>query len=279
MAIKGIDVSKWQGTIDWGKVAASRVEFAMIRCGVGSSSGKVTADSMFAANLKGAVEAGISVGVYLYAYSKDASAARTEAENVVSMLATSGSLISYPVCWDVEDKNQLGLSRSEIFDMACAWRDVIERAGFIPGIYTSTSWLNARVTIPDGCDLWLAHWKSVSSPSSECPNPASAIWQHTDKGRVPGIDGYVDLDWCYKDYPAKVPERAPVIPADVDDAIDYLANSGKMNSPELWREIICGKRTANINQIGPMLVKWADAVRDGRYLVSDMMELINRFDK
>lgn len=277
MAIKGVDVSKWQGDIDWGKVRASGVDFAMIRCGVGSSSGKITVDGYFTKNLSGAAANGIKAGVYLYAYSKDAYAARLEAENVVSLLSTSGNLISLPVCWDVEDKNQQGLSREVIFQMASSWRDVIERAGFIPGIYTSTSWLNSRVTVPDGCDLWLAHWKRVDSSSDDCPNPAAAIWQHSDKGQISGIDGYVDVDWCYKDYGVKEPERQ-VIPQDVDDAIDYLANSGRMDSPELWRDIMSGKKSANVSQIGPMLVKWADAVRDGRYLVSDMMELINRYE-
>ena len=218
MEIKGIDVSKWQGRIDWKAVAGSGVKFAMIRAAYGSTSGRITIDPYFAENVRGAVAAGIAVGVYLYSYARTVYAARLEAQNLVAALATSKEQITYPVAYDLEDASQQSLGRVRNGEMVRAFCDVVRAAGYQPILYANKSWIDNHIDVPDDVPVWLARW-GVSDPGMPCQ-----MWQYSDSGSVVGIKGSVDMNISYIDY--AVPDYRQQVKARFgfeDKTLDYLA--------------------------------------------------------
>lgn len=218
MEIKGIDVSKWQGTIDWRAVAGDGVKFAMIRAAYGSTSGRITIDPRFAENVRGAIAAGIHVGVYLYSYAKTVEAARLEAQNLVAALSTSREQITYPVAYDLEDESQRNLGRVRNGEMVRAFCDVVRSAGFRPMLYASKSWLDSYIDVPEDVPVWAARW-GVSAPGVACE-----MWQYSDSGRVAGITGNVDLNISYKDYAAPAYRQQVKARFGFEDrTLDYLA--------------------------------------------------------
>ena len=195
MSKKGVDVSKWNGTIDWAKVKADGIEFAIIREGYGKKDPKQV-DKKFKQNIEGAKAVGIPVGVYHYSYADSVEDAKAEAKFCLENI--KGYQLEYPVVYDIEDKEQLKLSDRVRTDMCKAFCEEIENAGYYAMIYCNPNWLN-NYLIKDELkpyDLWLAHW-NVSEPGYEC-----GIWQTTDKGQVDGIKGNVDMNVSFVDYPA-----------------------------------------------------------------------------
>ena len=200
MNIKGIDVSVWQGKIDWKKVKASGIVFAMIRVGYGSSQGNdCKMDTYFKANVEGALAAGVEVGIYFYSYAKSAQAAAREAAWVVEQIAPYKGRILYPVAYDLEDSKQAGLGRDVLTAMVTAFCTTIEAAGYYASFYCNTNWCKNMLNMDDlkGFDLWLAQW--ASQPTTAY---SFGMWQRSSSGSVAGINGRVDLDVAYKDYAA-----------------------------------------------------------------------------
>ncbi len=191
MKFKGIDVSKWQGNIDWIKAKNDGVDFAIIREGYGKD-GK---DKKFEENYKSAKTSGIPVGVYHYSYADSVEDAKKEAEFCLKNI--KGKQLEYPVCFDIEDKEQLKLNNRQRTDIIKAFCETIENAGYYAMIYCNLNWYN-NYLIKDELkqyDLWIAQWE-VGAPSVIC-----GIWQKSDKGVIDGIKGNVDLDVSYKNYP------------------------------------------------------------------------------
>ncbi|MGN0561799.1 MAG: glycoside hydrolase family 25 protein [Candidatus Fimenecus sp.] len=190
----GIDVSKWQGDIDWQKVKASGVQFAILRAGYGRFAGQT--DKTFAQNYHKAKAAGLFVGAYHYSYAKNAEQARAEAEYCLSLI--KGKVFDFPICYDVEDDSQKDLSKDEISEIVTAFCETLEKAGYYVSVYMNLAWLNTKLRedIFEKYDIWLAHWAKETT----CKR-AYGIWQYTSGGQVNGIKGNVDLDCAYKDYP------------------------------------------------------------------------------
>lgn len=190
----GIDVSKWQGDIDWQKVKASGVQFAILRAGYGRFAGQT--DKTFAQNYQNAKAAGLFVGAYHYSYAKNAEQARAEAEYCLSLI--KGKVFDFPICYDVEDDSQKDLSKDEISAIVTAFCETLEQAGYYVSVYMNLAWLNTKLRedIFEKYDIWLAHWAKETT----CKR-AYGIWQYTSGGQVNGIKGNVDLDCAYKDYP------------------------------------------------------------------------------
>ncbi len=200
MNIKGIDVSVWQGKIDWKKVKASGIVFAMIRVGYGSSQGNdCKMDTYFKANVEGALAAGVEVGIYFYSYAKSAQAAVKEAAWVVEQIAPYKGRILYPIAYDLEDSKQAGLGRDVLTAMVTAFCTTIEAAGYYASFYCNTNWCKNMLNMDDlkGFDLWLAQW--ASQPTTAY---SFGMWQRSSSGSIAGINGRVDLDIAYKDYAA-----------------------------------------------------------------------------
>ena len=199
---KGIDVSKWQGDIDWGKVKAAGIQFAMVRLGYGSADGTACGiDNYFEKNVANAIKAGVHVGCYFYSYAKSVEAAKKEAAFVVGVLNKYKGAFTYPVAFDLEDNSQTGLGKDTLTNMVIAFGDAIEKAGFYAALYSNLNWLthyldDSKLT---RFDHWLAQWASAPTYTG-----AFGMWQSSSTGKVNGINGNVDTDVAYKDYPTTI---------------------------------------------------------------------------
>ncbi len=189
----GIDVSKYQPSINWESVKASGVDFVIVRCGYrGASTGALIEDPYFRSHIKGAKSVGLKVGVYFF------STALSEAEAVeeASMCAElcSGYGLSYPVFLDVESSSRPGyntLSASDRTANIKAFCQTIASAGYTPGLYANKTWLSEKINTGSlSCKIWLAQYRSEGPTYSGRYD----IWQYTSKGHVDGISGNVDMN-------------------------------------------------------------------------------------
>lgn len=192
--MKGIDVSKWQGKIDWQRVKAAGIEFAIIRAGYGSSADQK--DSFFERNYAGAKAAGLHVGAYWYSYANSFREAIEEAKAFQRVIA--GKQFDMPVYFDMEEKDQLEAGRDFCSGLIRTFCNEMEKAGYFAGFYTSASYAKTVVSpeILRRYTFWCAQWAGSCSYQGRC-----GIWQYSSKGSVPGISGNVDLDRCYQDFP------------------------------------------------------------------------------
>lgn len=193
----GIDVSKWNGDIDWDKVKADGVEFVMIRAGYrGSVTGALVEDPNFLANIRGAKRAGLKVGVYFFTQAVNEVEAVEEASMVIALC--DGYELDYPVIIDSEGAG--GEGRADSLDVetrtkvCAAFCETIENAGYESGVYASRSWYNANLDVPelDKYRIWLAEYRSTPLYSGYYD-----MWQYTSKGKIDGIEGNVDLNISY----------------------------------------------------------------------------------
>ncbi|MGI5894280.1 MAG: GH25 family lysozyme [Candidatus Merdivicinus sp.] len=190
---KGIDVSKWQGTIQWNQVKQDGVDFAIIRAATG-----LNPDPSCKANMQNALAAEIPIGLYLYSYALDPDQAVREAEFLLQMAA--GHSILYPLAIDVEDSSQQQLSNQLRTDIVLAFAKRIRDAGFVPMLYASKYWLENLFDLSrlSSVDIWVAQWGSQNTFQGDW-----AIWQFSNTGKISGISGNVDLNCCRKDYSAQ----------------------------------------------------------------------------
>ena len=194
----GIDVSKWNGTIDWNAVKNSGVSYVIIRVGYrGSSQGALIEDPKFKTNIKGATAAGIKVGVYFFTQAVDEVEAVQEASMVLDRI--SGYKISYPVFLDVEGSG----GRGDAIDSATrtavckAFCNTIKNAGYTPGIYANKTWLSSKMDAGalSGYKIWLAQYAKTPTYTGRYD-----LWQYRSNGKVSGISGNVDLNLSYLGY-------------------------------------------------------------------------------
>ena len=200
MPIKGIDVSKYQGNIDWPAVRADGVEFAMIRAGYGMYAHQK--DPYFDQNVQGAQAAGVHVGAYHYSYAQSVEDARREAELFLSWVAPYS--LDYPVAFDIEDGSQEGLSSETLTQIVETFCGIVEAAGYYTMVYANKFWLQHKLIYErvKRWDIWLAHYAAVTDYDRE-----HGIWQCSSQAKISGIAGNCDLDWAYRDYPALIRER------------------------------------------------------------------------
>lgn len=196
MATKIIDVSTWQGNIDWSKVKADGVQGAIIRAGFGNVASQK--DNKFERNYTNAKAVGMPIGAYWYSYATSVADAKKEAEVCLSIL--KGKQFEYPIYYDLEDPSMTGCGKSVLTQIATTFCETLESAGYYVGIYSNPNWLKNYLdynTIKK-YTLWLAHW-GVSEPSYKC-----GLWQYSSSGSVSGISGRVDMNWGYQDFPTEI---------------------------------------------------------------------------
>lgn len=195
--MKGIDVSVHNGAIDWKKVKADGVEFAILRAGYGRVASQK--DSRFEENYAGAKAAGIPVGAYWYSYAVTVEEARLEAEVCLSII--KGKQFEFPIWFDQEEQKTFNTGKANCSAIVRAFCEVLEKAGYWVGLYTSRSFLASHIEddIKTRYALWVAEWNSKLNYSGDV-----GIWQRSEKGSVCGINGNVDLDIGYKDYPSMI---------------------------------------------------------------------------
>ncbi len=237
--MKGIDVSVHNGKIDWQKVRAAGIDFAILRAGYGKLAKQK--DERFEENYAGAKAAGIPVGAYWYSYAMDEDEARQEADVFLSVI--KGKQFEFPVYFDLEEKKQFDLGKEKVSAIMRAFLERVEAAGYFVGLYGSASSLTTHTAddIKSRYTIWLAHWCDQTNYSG-----AYGIWQHSEKGSVDGINGNVDLDIGYKDFPTIIKSKGlngygkeevlpnPPAPAaedgiSVEVTVDGQKYSGKLN--------------------------------------------------
>ena len=186
---KGIDVSEWQGNIDWDRVRNTDVEFAIIRCGFAGNYSKYD-DKKFVRNVKECQRLGIPFGVYLYSYAQDVEDAKDEANHTLRLL--QGLNLSYPVFYDLEENSVMStVSKSTIAKVAETYVSMIKAAGYNCGVYANLYWFNNYLTDPyfDSVMKWVAQY------NVECNyQKYYSMWQGTSSGYVDGIAGNVDIN-------------------------------------------------------------------------------------
>lgn len=191
----GIDVSKWNGNIDWTKVKNAGISYAIIRVGYrGSSKGSLIDDSMFKTNIAGATAAGIKVGVYFFSQAVNEVEAVEEASMVIDRL--SGYGLSLPVYLDVEKSGGRGdnIDKNMRTAVCKTFCQTITNAGYRAGVYSNKNWLTEKINTGElaGYSIWVAHYTDTCGYTG-----SYSMWQYTDKGSVDGISGDVDLNRSY----------------------------------------------------------------------------------
>ena len=198
---KGIDVSKWNGSINWKSVKASGIDYVIIRAGYGTS----TVDPQFKTYIEGARNAGLKIGVYWFSYATSPEKAIIEAQKCLETISPYKNSITYPVFFDFEydsvdyaNKNGVKVTKNLATSMANAFIDTIESQGYSTGIYTNKDFSSTYYTedLINSSNLWVAQYSSTNTFGK----PYS-MWQYSEKGIVPGISGYVDLNYtCLKTF-------------------------------------------------------------------------------
>ena len=193
-----IDVSEHQGVIDWQKVKP-HIDGAIIRCGYGDDDPSQD-DKQWTRNISECERLGIPHGVYLYSYADTMEHARSEVAHVRRLL--KGRKLQYPVYFDTEQAGCEGLSR-QASDYFCS---EVEKMGYWAGVYTYASWYRNYLAGLTRYTLWIADFGINDGKPHTKPNVGATIdmWQYSSMALVSGIDGRVDISYCYKDFPALI---------------------------------------------------------------------------
>ena len=193
MEYRGIDVSKYQGDINFKKVKDAGIQFVIIRIGYGQYESQK--DPKFERNYEGFRNVGIPIGVYLYSYAKSVADAKKEAEVTLKWL--KGRELNLPVYYDIEDKSQINLGKNTLTNMCEAFCDTIEKAGYWAGVYTNkyffTTYLDYQ-KLEEKYTIWVAQYNDTNTYRGKYD-----MWQYTSSGKVNGISGNVDMDILYRD--------------------------------------------------------------------------------
>ena len=197
--VLGIDVSKWNGTIDWNAVKESGISFVIIRCGYrGSKTGVLVQDPKFESYITGANKAGLKVGLYFFSQAVNEKEAVEEASMAIAL--AQKYKISYPIFIDTEwtsGGRANSISKETRTAVCKAFCETIKSAGYTPGVYACKSWYQDSLNVSSlsGYKIWLAQYASQPTYSNRYD-----MWQYTDKGKVNGISTNVDMNISYLGY-------------------------------------------------------------------------------
>jgi len=194
--LRGVSVSKWQGDVNWGKVAADDISFALVRMGSFGYEGEYTMDPYYDKNMREAKANGVHTSPYVYLQTRTVEEAKAAARYALEKAAPYD--ITYPLAVDVESAYIMDLSVQELTDVVNAFCQVVEEAGYTPIIYSDYyKFRDEMDTNQFKNDLWLARYGGDHRMTNR------TMWQSTDKGKVNGISGNVCLEFAFKDYAAQ----------------------------------------------------------------------------
>lgn len=199
----GIDVSEFQGTIDWTKVKNTKVEFAILRCGYrGYTQGKIYIDDTFKYNMENAIKAGIPVGVYFFTEAINEKEGIEEANFVLNLI--KGYNVTYPIIVDTESVGGSGradkISKAKRTEAINGFCTTIKEAGYTPMIYANARWFTTHLDLIKltGYEKWVAHYTTFNNITDY--DGDYSMWQYTSSGKISGISGRVDMNISFKDY-------------------------------------------------------------------------------
>lgn len=190
---KGIDVSSWQGDIDFKRVKKSGIKFVIIRAGFGTNAAP---DKYFERNYAGARAAGLKIGAYWYSYAESGSGALDEARTCMNVIG--GKKFELPIFYDIEEQSQFVRGVDFCSNLARTFCDALEENEWFAGLYTSRYPLQHYFSreVASRYAVWVAEYNPTLNYRGNY-----GIWQYSSTGSVDGINGAVDLDYCYVDYP------------------------------------------------------------------------------
>lgn len=203
-----IDVSEHQGVIDWEQVK-DHIDGVILRCGYGMDIASQD-DKQWARNVAECERLGIPYGVYIYSYATNTDRAKSEAQHVLRLI--QGHKLSYPVYFDIEEPGTEGSAVAN----AIAFGDIIEAAGYWCGVYYNRNWHNNVIKGQlDRFTRWGAGYGTNNGQKQDNYKPGFGedIWQYSSKGSVPGVSGNVDVNVCYRDFPAEIGGGSTPAPA------------------------------------------------------------------
>lgn len=229
--IKIIDVSEYQGAIDYAQVKAAGIGGAVLRCGYTGwgSSHSLNKDKCFDKHYAGFEAAGVPVGAYYYSTADTVEFARKEAAFVQSLL--KGKQFEFPIYYDIENNERQGkLSKTLLTEIADAFCSAMEDAGYFVGVYANTSWFTSKLdhaALSAKYTIWLADYRGSNADKTLKRD----IWQYTSKGSVDGINGNVDVNECYRDFPSIIKAAGlngcgKEAPAPKPEAASYTVKAG-----------------------------------------------------
>ncbi|MDO4854835.1 MAG: glycoside hydrolase family 25 protein [Coriobacteriia bacterium] len=218
---KLIDVSKWDGKINWSKVKAAGIDYAIIRCGYGENKTSQD-DAYFSYNVRQARAAGVKIGVYIYSYGYNTTKAESEADHVLRLLKAEGltpAKLALPVYYDLEEQagtskpcvkvsgTKKYVSNAMLGKMAAAFAAKITKAGYKMGVYANKSWWTSYLTVSQfnnaSWSKWVAQYYYASGKLCSYKGNYD-IWQYSSTGRVNGISTYVDMNYLYKNFDSSI---------------------------------------------------------------------------
>lgn len=211
--IKGIDVSDNNGKINWAAVKSAGVQFAILRLGYGNDDTSQD-DKTFEENVKGCEANGIPWGAYIYSYAMSVAEAKSEAAHCIRKL--KGKKPTYPIAFDMEDADGYkakrgGLTKEKAVNICTTFLSIVENSGYYVSLYAQLSWLDGILNDSrlDKYDKWVAQWNTVCQYDKPY-----GMWQYggdtanyIDSKYVNGINGAVDKDYAYYDYPTIIKEN------------------------------------------------------------------------
>lgn len=190
---KGIDVSSWQEDIDFKKVKKSGIKFVIIRAGFGT---RTSPDKYFERNYSGAVEAGLHVGAYWYSYAESAAEAYEESQACLKVI--EGKRFDFPIFYDLEEQSQFDKGIDFCSNLVQTFCNNLEENNCFAGLYASRYPLQHYIfrSVASRYAVWVAEYNPTLNYRGNY-----GIWQYSSTGRIDGVSGAVDLDYCYVDYP------------------------------------------------------------------------------
>lgn len=230
MSIKGLDVSEFQGEVDWERVKAAGYKFAMLRAGYGYN----TIDKQFRRNASECNRIGLPVGVYWFCYAFSPEKAVQEADGCIDII--SEYRLDYPVCYDIEqasadyiEKQGVSFTPALAKNVVKSFCDRIEAKGYYAMFYTNRNFLDTYL----GTELSKRYAYWYARYADRFDGTDCGIWQYTSTGSVPGITGNVDLDLGYTDYPSVIKKAglnhlsaSSPFPSPVPEYITYVIQPG-----------------------------------------------------
>ncbi len=245
--IKGIDVSAFQGTVDWEAVKNDGVKFAILRCGFGDDVAAYD-DAQWKRNADECTRLGIPFGAYLYSYAASLEEAKSEAAHALRLL--DGYDLYYPVFLDLED-DVVGVCSNELIgQIADTFCSALQEKGYMVGIYANTNWWDTKLTSEVFQDItwhkWIADWRSYCGYEG-----VHSMWQYTSTGSVSGITGNVDMNYSYRQF----------------DTLGDIDGNGEIDSDDI---LVLTKLLSKTSVIQKWLLKIGDLNSDSTVDTTDV---------